>query len=458
MDQINYTAKTCAKIHHTIEKDGKRTEYKPLRLRETFSEEGLDRQVSLEWINYFRDIDKHPEPLTKNSIKRLKIRTVNICWDDETGNKKVAQISIAKALENVRQYRYFAQKELDIPENAKLPWPDRVISATMDHYWPDNQNNIKGDTTVLTIALGDNFPLSPAIDREGFCYAPLLKVLYGSIINSRNYIVENSNHMFGPEDLWLQHLFNYLNSVISLVESTMVQIHYKAKFDPKNENGVGQESGLKFDSLKMGSTITGRSLDKIHWLYLCTGRHLEKIDEELRQIKMLKEVRNHINHFDPPVFACTAEDVARWLNVTKYVGNFIWKVRRLLQLPPSQDLCSILFLPTVVFTPRNPNHNRGIQKPVVGYESSRWPSSTKGRAIATLSAEQCRGARGMLNWTQEQLAIFANLSTVLIEKFESGESCLTSIQIEALIAKFKTANIVFLSPDENGEGIRLSKI
>lgn len=453
MDGIVYSPKQdFVKIHHTIDRQDTPTEYKPLRFLPSGLDSASERQIAIEWLTYFRDPAKHPATFTKQSAKNIKIHTK---WFDDQGKSQSSQTTLSRVIEVIRQHHYFAQEHVNITPGAKTPWPDRGIAATMDHYWPDNQNNIQGDTTIVSLDIGDGFPLKATIDREGFCYSPLMRVLYSSIINSRDYLVNNSNHLFEPEDMWIQNLFTYLNSSISLIESTLMQIYYKAKYDEKDNNGLGKESGLKFDEKKMGGTITGRALDKIHWLFLCTGRHIENIDNELCQIKLLKDVRNHINHFDPPIFACTAEDVANWLNVTKHIGSFIWKIRRLLRLPPSRDICSLLYLPQVEFTPRNPRHHRGTQKPVVGYASSKWPKQIRCSASKHLTAAQCRGARGMLAWSQEKLATTSLLPCSLIEGFEAATLALAPYQKEILTKTFKVAGIIFKN-ENDGESVMLA--
>lgn len=453
MDGIQYKPKAGhIRIRHTIDTPG--AKYKPLYFQPFSFEDGLVRQVAAEWLNYLREDGTEPVSISK----LRKSKETNIQWTNEQGDKQIKKVNFSKVVSVIKEHKYFFYEPLGIPVNAKIPWADQCLTASMDHYWPDNQNKIPGDTTLITLVsgFGEQCPLRPSIDREGICYAPLLTYLYKIIINSRKYLVENSDQMFSFDEIWVQNLFSFLNSFISLVESTLVQIYYQAKYDKKNENGLGEISGLKFDAEKIGPTTTGRALEKIHWLYLCTGRHIEKVDDEIKNIKFLKEIRNHVNHFDPPVFACTAEDLAYWLNITHSLASFLWKVRRLIQLPPSQELCSLLFLPKVAFLPRNPVHLRGRQKSVSGYASCLWPVTDTCSVPIHLTPEQCRGARAMLNWSPTILASRANLPEKLIIEYESGIVKLNVKQISIIRNVFQSAGITFLPGDDHGEGIRFS--
>jgi len=72
-----------------------------------------------------------------------------------------------------------------------------------------------------------------------------------------------------------------------------------------------------------------------------------------------------------------------------------------------------------------------------------------------ISAEQCRAARGLLKWTQRDLAERARVSKDTIRHFESGrhepnESTLTVIQLA-----FETHGVEFTNGD--APGVRLPK-
>jgi len=71
-----------------------------------------------------------------------------------------------------------------------------------------------------------------------------------------------------------------------------------------------------------------------------------------------------------------------------------------------------------------------------------------------ISAEQCRGARGMLGWSQDQLADAASLSRATIADFERGERTPTMNNLVALRAAFEAAGLEFIPENGGGAGLR----
>lgn len=65
-----------------------------------------------------------------------------------------------------------------------------------------------------------------------------------------------------------------------------------------------------------------------------------------------------------------------------------------------------------------------------------------------LSIEQCRGARGLLGWTQQDLADASGLSKTAINNFEKGHSDIKNESLRAIRMAFESAEVEFL--DQNG--------
>ncbi|QIB34184.1 helix-turn-helix domain-containing protein [Ancylobacter pratisalsi] len=85
-------------------------------------------------------------------------------------------------------------------------------------------------------------------------------------------------------------------------------------------------------------------------------------------------------------------------------------------------------------------------------------------ANLTLDPAQCRAARAMLNWSQEELAGRAHVTAAWLEAFEQGREPGTDRdpgEAERLRRTFEEAGIEFLGSGEpssgGGRGLRLSQ-
>jgi transcriptional regulator with XRE-family HTH domain len=74
-----------------------------------------------------------------------------------------------------------------------------------------------------------------------------------------------------------------------------------------------------------------------------------------------------------------------------------------------------------------------------------------------LSPEQCRAARGLLDWTQEELAEKAKVSRSTIRDFENGRHSLHSSTADQVVEALERAGAMLIPPGEAGPGVRLQK-
>jgi transcriptional regulator with XRE-family HTH domain len=77
---------------------------------------------------------------------------------------------------------------------------------------------------------------------------------------------------------------------------------------------------------------------------------------------------------------------------------------------------------------------------------------------AMLDPDTCRAARGLLNWTQHELARRANIGLSTIKKFEAGRSVPIKNNVLAIDAVFAKAGIMILSNDDGGPGVLLKRL
>lgn len=73
----------------------------------------------------------------------------------------------------------------------------------------------------------------------------------------------------------------------------------------------------------------------------------------------------------------------------------------------------------------------------------------------SFTPEQCRAARGLLDWTQEELAEAAGVSRSTVRDFEKGRHDLRRVSVSQVVAAFEKAGVRFISADQMGPGVRL---
>jgi transcriptional regulator with XRE-family HTH domain len=76
----------------------------------------------------------------------------------------------------------------------------------------------------------------------------------------------------------------------------------------------------------------------------------------------------------------------------------------------------------------------------------------------TISAAQCRAARGLLDWTQDQLAENAQVARATIADFERNVRKPMRQNLVAVVASFEAAGVDFISENGGGAGVRFRKV
>lgn len=287
-----------------------------------------------------------------------------VTWNDEKEQAQNSKsFSFDDLCDHLTTHERFVPAEMNLPP-VRLDWLDTSIEIKQPFHAPANERQDDSLTFMLASPLGDKFPIHPKIDREGRAFSSLQGMLLQSWLDLRTRLVEQSNQLFEGYD-WLRDLFMYLNTVVSAVDNTLHQIYYRAKYQ-------NSTPGWTFDERKLGPATARRLKDKLSWVGQITGQPLDDCTAEVAQFVQLKDVRNHIAHFDPPAFAFTIEDVARWLNGSFAVAKLLWAVRKRVAQPMSSPLIALLLAREVDWYPRDAGMRRVPQRPDTGYASSCW--------------------------------------------------------------------------------------
>lgn len=73
-----------------------------------------------------------------------------------------------------------------------------------------------------------------------------------------------------------------------------------------------------------------------------------------------------------------------------------------------------------------------------------------------VTAAQCRAARGLLAWSQEQLAAAAVVGVQTVIGFENGTRTPRERTVAAIRAALESAGVEFIPENGGGPGVRLS--
>ena len=237
-------------------------------------------------------------------------------------------------------------------------------SAELRHNVP----RMKDATGELRLSLPtpfSNFPLIPTLDCEGILFTSFQTPIQKSILRLHNILVEESHRILGDQYLeWLNDLRMLLNDCISLVDITLHQLYFAAEY--------GLVPGWRFDPNKLGQRHGVRVNDKFRWIGLITGRPLDNARDEVDSFNVLRGVRNHFNHFDPPCVAISVDDAADWINRVPKIGRLLWKIREKLGAQLTQELVRMILLPKAIVDPQIEVSSRGKQALNAGYKSSTW--------------------------------------------------------------------------------------
>ena len=89
--------------------------------------------------------------------------------------------------------------------------------------------------------------------------------------------------------------------------------------------------------------------------------------------------------------------------------------------------------------------------------SSPLKQKAKGLLESSISPPQCRAARGLIGWTQAQLAEGARVSRMTVTDFEKSSRVPHANNLAAIRAALEAAGVIFIDQNGEGPGVRLRK-
>ena len=74
-----------------------------------------------------------------------------------------------------------------------------------------------------------------------------------------------------------------------------------------------------------------------------------------------------------------------------------------------------------------------------------------------ITPEQCRAARGLLDWSQQDLAGRAAVGIVTVRQLEAGAHEPRRATLDVIQRAFESAGVEFIDENGGGSGVRLKK-
>jgi transcriptional regulator with XRE-family HTH domain len=78
--------------------------------------------------------------------------------------------------------------------------------------------------------------------------------------------------------------------------------------------------------------------------------------------------------------------------------------------------------------------------------------------VMPITAAQCRAARALIGWSQEQLAAASKVAKATIANFELGKRLPYDRTLDDLVAALEGAGVRFIAENGDGPGVRLRRL
>ena len=84
-----------------------------------------------------------------------------------------------------------------------------------------------------------------------------------------------------------------------------------------------------------------------------------------------------------------------------------------------------------------------------------WESLVFGTIAPMVTPGQCRAARGLLGWNQQEVARRARVGIVTVHQLETGVSQPRRATLDVIRRAFEAAGVEFIDENGGGPGVRL---
>ncbi len=302
----------------------------------------------------------------KQSIRKWRDdrQLYQISWTDRNQQpQKSDPINYLIIAKFTRENGFFSTKAFNLPD-LECFWLDFSLNYKINWHLFDHTapTGLFIEDGVSQQQYGKNYPVVPKLNREGHSFTTLQPQLLNRIMQLRHELIEKSETAL--EDSWFFDLRALIIDTVSIVEITLHQLYTKAEYDPLLH--------WTFDKQKLGEKHGRRFIDKLGWVYEIAGQHLGA-EKYLHGVNNLRELRNHMMHFDPPSLVIPIEEAILWLNQIIDVGYLLIKIRNAIGVEVSLQLMNFILQKEAIFNPEARFANRlPFKKGEGDYATSTW--------------------------------------------------------------------------------------
>ncbi|MDR3046365.1 MAG: hypothetical protein LBU51_01970 [Bacteroidales bacterium] len=162
-------------------------------------------------------------------------------------------IDFDEICKHIIAHRKIDHSRINMPK-IQCEWFDSSFSVAPVFNFPSNDSE-DSLTMVVDSKLSESYPIKPRIDREGCAISSMQLPLQVELIRIHKELVADSSALFGGNE-WLVKLMSFFNICVSLVDITLIQMYYKAKYDYIL-------MGWKFNIDELGETINRPIKEKV---------------------------------------------------------------------------------------------------------------------------------------------------------------------------------------------------
>ncbi|EPZ52082.1 hypothetical protein M902_2346 [Bacteriovorax sp. BAL6_X] len=292
------------------------------------------------------------------SIGKLKkLGTQSFTWQGKNGTQS-GQVEYRFLLNHLHSRRSLDNKKFNFPHGTN--YIDTGVEMSMPQ--PINASDGSVKIGLPLSELGKTFPISPVLNREGLASSNLVNTVCKNIVFLYKQLAVNSHDAVKINSQWFLNFRMLINELVSVVDMTLNKMYLLAEY--------GQVPNWKFDKSVLGERHGRRFDDKLKWVYQITGVHLPQFKNELDSLKIVKGLRNHLSHFDPPCLSISVEELVKYANYTRDIGLVMWNLRRISNFKLSEPLIEMILLQNYDF---NSPYARPIDSNPDCYDTSKWP-------------------------------------------------------------------------------------